>query len=132
LRWHTQNQQRGLGAIIVFSMKNTDGKQQVVMHCWVPNNRAWLFNWLFQTAVPVLKGTGSCAGKRLVKQMETRKSLPSLTLPSRNYSEMPNTSTVGGTSLIEAGKEIWVQLEYPIQRIKTPSLCLYKPSKLVI
>jgi hypothetical protein len=52
--------------LIVFSIQDMNGKQHVVMSCWAPNTRAWLFNWLFQTAVPAIMGTRSCTEVRLV------------------------------------------------------------------
>ena len=48
------------------SIQDMNGKQEVVVRCWAPNNRAWLFRWLFQTAIPSLIGREACGRVRLV------------------------------------------------------------------
>jgi hypothetical protein len=52
--------------LITFSLQDMNGNQEVVIRCWAPNNRAWLFRWLFQTAVPSLIGREACGRVRLV------------------------------------------------------------------
>lgn len=52
--------------LITFSVKDMSGKQEIVIRCWAPNNRAWLFRWLFQTAVPALVGSTACKEVQLV------------------------------------------------------------------
>jgi hypothetical protein len=43
-----------------------NGNQEVTIRCWAPNNRAWLFRWLFQTAIPSMMGREACGRVRLV------------------------------------------------------------------
>ena len=46
-------------------IKDSDGKMQVILRAFVPNERAWMFRWLFQIATPSLLGAGSCDLVRL-------------------------------------------------------------------
>jgi hypothetical protein len=52
--------------MITLSVQDMIGKQEVAIRCWAPNNRAWLFRWLFQTAIPSLVGRSACERVRLV------------------------------------------------------------------
>jgi hypothetical protein len=52
--------------MITLSVQDMSGKQEVAIRCWAPNNRAWLFRWLFQTAIPSLVGRSACERVRLV------------------------------------------------------------------
>jgi hypothetical protein len=52
--------------LVTLSIQDMNGKQEVVIRCWAPNNRAWLFRWLFQTAIPSLIGREACGRVRLV------------------------------------------------------------------
>jgi hypothetical protein len=40
--------------LFTLSVQDMNGNQEVVIRCWAPNNRAWLFRWLFQSAIPSL------------------------------------------------------------------------------
>jgi hypothetical protein len=46
--------------LITVSVQDMNGNQEVVIRCWAPNNRAWLFRWLFQSAIPLLVGKKAC------------------------------------------------------------------------
>jgi hypothetical protein len=46
--------------LITMGVKDCYGKMQIVLRAFVPNERAWLFRWLFQVATPSLLGTSSC------------------------------------------------------------------------
>jgi hypothetical protein len=52
--------------LLTFTVQDMNGKQETVIRCWSPNNRAWLFRWLFQTSVPSLVGMAACRRTRLV------------------------------------------------------------------
>jgi hypothetical protein len=52
--------------LVTLSVQDMNGNQEVVIRCWAPNNRAWLFRWLFQTAIPSLIGREACARVQLV------------------------------------------------------------------
>jgi hypothetical protein len=52
--------------LITFSVQDMNGKQEIAIRCWAPNNRAWLFRWLFQTAIPSLVGLNACQEVQLV------------------------------------------------------------------
>jgi hypothetical protein len=43
-----------------------NGNQEVAIRCWAPNNRAWLFWWLFQTAISSVIGREACGRVGLV------------------------------------------------------------------
>ena len=49
----TNNESRPL---LTLSVKDSDGKTIVVVRCFAPNERSWLFRWFFQEALPVLLG----------------------------------------------------------------------------
>lgn len=43
---------------VTAGVKDSDGKVHIVFRAFVPNERAWLFRWLFQSAFPqVLRAT---------------------------------------------------------------------------
>jgi hypothetical protein len=46
--------------LLTFTIQDMSGKQETVIRCWSPNNRAWLFCWLFQTSMPSLVGAAAC------------------------------------------------------------------------
>ncbi|KAG7356565.1 MULE transposase domain containing protein [Nitzschia inconspicua] len=52
--------------LITFGVKDAEGRVQVVIRAWAPNERAWMFRWLFQTAVPAIIGKATCERIRLV------------------------------------------------------------------
>jgi hypothetical protein len=52
--------------LLTFTIQDMSGKQETVIRCWSPNNRAWLFRWLFQTSVPSLVGAAACCRTRLI------------------------------------------------------------------
>jgi MULE transposase domain len=52
--------------LIVWGIKDADGKIHVVIRAFVPNERNWLYRWLFQTAVPSLVGRQYCKLVQLV------------------------------------------------------------------
>lgn len=52
--------------LITMGVKNSKGKMQIILRAFVPNERAWLFRWLFQVATPSLLGFASCGLVRLV------------------------------------------------------------------
>jgi MULE transposase domain len=49
----TNNEGRPL---LTLSVKDSNGNVIVVVRCFAPNERSWLFRWLFQEAIPVLLG----------------------------------------------------------------------------
>jgi MULE transposase domain len=51
--------------LITMGIKDCYGKMQIILRAFVPNERAWLFRWLFQVATPSLLGTSSCELVRL-------------------------------------------------------------------
>jgi hypothetical protein len=61
----TNNESRPL---LTLSVKDSDGIVMVLVRCFAPNERSWLFRWLFQEALPVLLGTQTL---RLVKLVMT-------------------------------------------------------------
>ncbi|KAG7360933.1 MULE transposase domain containing protein [Nitzschia inconspicua] len=61
---HKTNQENR--PLITFGVKDTEGRVQVVIRAWAPNERAWMFRWLFQTAVPAIIGKTTCEQIRLV------------------------------------------------------------------
>ena len=52
--------------LVTMGIKNSKGNMQIILQAFVPNERAWLFRWLFQVATPSLLGSGSCGLVRLV------------------------------------------------------------------
>jgi len=52
--------------LITLTIQDMFGCQETVMRCWAPNNRAWLFRWLFQTSIPTLFGDNVCERTRLL------------------------------------------------------------------
>jgi hypothetical protein len=52
--------------LVTLSVQDMNGNQEVTIRCWAPNNRAWLFRWLFQTAIPSMMGREACGRVRLV------------------------------------------------------------------
>jgi hypothetical protein len=52
--------------LITMGIKDMDGKMQIVLRCWAPNERAWMFRWLFKSAVPTIFGKEGCERIRLV------------------------------------------------------------------
>jgi hypothetical protein len=52
--------------LVTMGVKDSKGKMQIILRAFVPNERAWLFRWLFQVATPSLLGQGSCRLVRLV------------------------------------------------------------------
>jgi len=52
--------------LLTLSLQDMNGQQETVLRCWAPNNRNWLFQWLFQTSVPTLMGAEACARTRLI------------------------------------------------------------------
>ncbi|KAG7348387.1 MULE transposase domain containing protein [Nitzschia inconspicua] len=61
---HKTNQENR--PLITFGVKDAEGRVQVVIRAWAPNERAWMFRWLFQTAVPAIIGKTTCERIRLV------------------------------------------------------------------
>ncbi len=53
----TNNENRPL---ITGGVRDADGKVSVVFRALVPNERAWLFRWLFHVALPSLLGSSYC------------------------------------------------------------------------
>jgi hypothetical protein len=51
--------------LVTMGVKDSKGKMQIVLRAFVPNERAWLFRWLFQVATPSLLGASSCDLVRL-------------------------------------------------------------------
>jgi MULE transposase domain len=51
--------------LITMGVKDCYGKMQIILRAFVPNERAWLFRWLFQVATPSLLATSSCELVRL-------------------------------------------------------------------
>ena len=43
--------------LLTLSVKDSDGNVMVMVRCFAPNERSWLFHWLFQEVRPVLLGT---------------------------------------------------------------------------
>ena len=52
--------------LIVLGIRDADGKVHVVIRAYVPNERSWLYRWLFQTAIPSVVGRQYCKLVRLV------------------------------------------------------------------
>ena len=50
---NTNNEKRPL---ITIGIRNSNGNVPIVLRAFVPNERAWLFRWLFQDAIPSLLG----------------------------------------------------------------------------
>jgi hypothetical protein len=42
---------------VTFSNRDGNRKMHVVAHAFVPNEKAWMFHWLFQVALPSLVGS---------------------------------------------------------------------------
>ncbi|KAG7345185.1 MULE transposase domain containing protein [Nitzschia inconspicua] len=61
---HKTNQENR--PLITFGVKDAEGRVQVVIRAWAPNERAWMFRWLFQTALPAIIGKATCERIRLV------------------------------------------------------------------
>ncbi|KAG7346754.1 MULE transposase domain containing protein [Nitzschia inconspicua] len=61
---HKTNQENR--PLITFGVKDAEGRVQVVIRAWAPNERAWMFRWLFQTAVPAIIGKATFERIRLV------------------------------------------------------------------
>jgi hypothetical protein len=59
----TNNESRPL---LTLSVKDSDGNVTVVVRCFAPNERSWLIRWLFQKALPVLKGAQALQLVKLV------------------------------------------------------------------
>jgi hypothetical protein len=51
--FNTNNEEK---ILITFSIRDSNGKMHVVARSFVPNERAWMFRWLFQVALPSLVG----------------------------------------------------------------------------
>jgi MULE transposase domain len=51
--------------LVTMGVKDSKGKMQIILRAFVPNERAWLFRWLFQVATPSLLGASSCDRVRL-------------------------------------------------------------------
>ena len=62
----THKTQREGWELITLSVNDMSGKPEVVLKCWAPNNRAWLFKWLFTVALPALVGISTCQKVQLV------------------------------------------------------------------
>jgi MULE transposase domain len=52
--------------LITMGIKDSHGNVQVVLRAFVPNERAWLFRWLFQVATPALLGAKACEDVQLL------------------------------------------------------------------
>lgn len=62
----THKTQKENWELITMAVLDMAGNPEVVIKCWAPNNRRWLFKWLFETAVPAMVGRPACAGVKLV------------------------------------------------------------------
>lgn len=51
--------------LVTMGVKDSKGRMQIILRAFVPNERAWLFRWLFQVATPALLGGSSCDLVRL-------------------------------------------------------------------
>ena len=58
----TNNEKRPL---ICFAIKDGFGKIKVTLRAFVPNERSWLFNWLFSQVLPLILGREGCKKVRL-------------------------------------------------------------------
>ena len=52
--------------LITLSIQDMNGGQETVIRCWAPNNRSWLYRWLFQAAIPTLVTKKSCSEMQLI------------------------------------------------------------------
>lgn len=52
--------------LLTFSIQDMNGGQETVIRCWAPNNRNWLYRWLFHEAVPLLVGKSACKRSHLI------------------------------------------------------------------
>jgi hypothetical protein len=52
--------------LITLSIQDMNGGQETVIRCWAPNNRSWLYRWLFQAAIPTLVTKKSCSETQLI------------------------------------------------------------------
>ncbi len=59
--------------LLTLSAKDSDGNVMVVVRCFAPNERSWLFCWLFQEDLCVLLGAQTL---QLVKQVMTNGDSP--------------------------------------------------------
>jgi len=50
--------------LVIVGAKDSNGKMFVVLRAFLPNERAWSYRWLFQTAVPLLLGADHLANVR--------------------------------------------------------------------
>ena len=46
--------------LFTVGLKDMNGNVDVVLRVWAPNERSWMFRWLFQTAIPALVGKETC------------------------------------------------------------------------
>jgi hypothetical protein len=52
--------------LFTVGLKDMNGNVNVVLRVWAPNERAWMFRWMFQTALPSLVGKDTCQQVRLI------------------------------------------------------------------
>jgi hypothetical protein len=52
--------------LITLSIQDMNGGQETVIWCWAPNNRSWLYRWLFQAAIPTLVTKKTCSELHLI------------------------------------------------------------------
>jgi hypothetical protein len=52
--------------LLTLSEKDSDGNVMVVVQCFAPNERSWLFRWLFQEALSVHLGAQTLQLVKLV------------------------------------------------------------------
>jgi len=62
----THKTQRENWELITMAVLDQAGNPEVVIKCWAPNHRKWLYKWLFENAIPALVGRSACMGVRLI------------------------------------------------------------------
>lgn len=98
----TNNESRPL---LTLSVKDSDGNVMVVVRCFAPNERSWLFRWLFQEALPVLLGTQTLRLVKLVMTDGDSQEMAQVDYAIATISSMQFVVAVDGILFIKAGDE---------------------------
>ena len=98
----TNNESRPL---LTLSVKDSDGNVIVVLRCFAPNERSWLFRWLFQEALPVLLGKDTLELVKLIMTDGDSQEMTQVDYAIDTFLSMQFVPDVGGTLFIKAGDE---------------------------
>ena len=61
---HATNKERM--PLLTIGVRDREFKMNVILRAFIPNEKSWLFRWIFQCGIPTLMGTDACKKVKLI------------------------------------------------------------------